>query len=245
MPLNILVFGGTGEARQLAARLHNTGHKVISSLAGRTEAPASLSGETRVGHFGGPDRIAHFINDRNVDLLVDATHPYAGRISASISKAAAIANTPLLQLVRPAWERPDGAEWISVRTITDLLPMVTGDTRLLVTLGAGALEWLNPLPACHMLLRMIEPPHPTPAGIEILISRPPFTLAAECGLMKDNTITHLLTKNAGGDQTRAKIDAAATLGIPAFVVARPPLPDCPLRADNVGAALELIHRTFV
>ena len=59
---------------------------------------------------------------------------------------------------------------------------------------------------------------------EALVQRPPFTLKAEITLMKNHAITHLVTKNAGGVQTRAKIDAANELDISVIMVERPVLP---------------------
>ena len=59
---------------------------------------------------------------------------------------------------------------------------------------------------------------------EAVIERPPFTLTSEIELMKRHRITHLVTKNSGGGQTCAKLEAAADLGIPVIVVGRPVLP---------------------
>lgn len=78
----VLVLGGTGEARALAAALDCAGvTRVISTLAGRIVDPRLPAGEVRVGGFGGPDGLAAYIAGQRVDAVVDATHPFAERMS--------------------------------------------------------------------------------------------------------------------------------------------------------------------
>jgi precorrin-6A/cobalt-precorrin-6A reductase len=53
MSVELLILGGTGEARALAAALHAAGeHGFVSSLAGRVSAPALPAGAVRIGGFG-------------------------------------------------------------------------------------------------------------------------------------------------------------------------------------------------
>ena len=72
----ILILGGTAEAAKLATQLVAQGHRVISSLAGRTREPAKLEGEIRIGGFGGARGLTGYIARENVSLLIDATHPF-------------------------------------------------------------------------------------------------------------------------------------------------------------------------
>src|SRR5262249_6963694 len=77
----ILVLGGTTEAAQLAKamqrrpRLH-----VITSLAGRTREPAAVPGGARSGGFGGIEGLIRYIREEHIDVIIDATHPYAEQI---------------------------------------------------------------------------------------------------------------------------------------------------------------------
>ena len=57
----VLLLGGTGEARELAAALTRDGVPVISSLAGRVASPRLPEGEVRVGGFGGPEALARWL----------------------------------------------------------------------------------------------------------------------------------------------------------------------------------------
>ena len=91
----ILLLGGTGEARALAARLVDAGAPVVSSLAGRVSRPRLPAGEVRIGGFGGIEGLAAWVIDHRVDRVVDATHPFAATISAHAVDACARTGTPL------------------------------------------------------------------------------------------------------------------------------------------------------
>ena len=118
MTHRILILGGTTEARQLAGRLaHKGGLAVMLSLAGRTAAPMAQPVPTRVGGFGGAAGLAHHLCREEIDLLVDATHPFAVRISANAIAAAENAGVPLVVLRRPPWRRRDGDRWTAVADV--------------------------------------------------------------------------------------------------------------------------------
>lgn len=87
--MRILLLGGTGEARELARRLVAEGVQVISSLAGRTTAAQQPDGEVRVGGFGGAEGLATWLRTNPVDAVVDATHPFAHRITTNAARATA------------------------------------------------------------------------------------------------------------------------------------------------------------
>ena len=101
--MRILILGGTGEARELAAELVAAGVDVLSSLAGRVRQPRLPDGPVRVGGFGGPDGLAEFLGAERITAVIDATHPFAGAITANAAQAVAQAGLPLLILRRPAW----------------------------------------------------------------------------------------------------------------------------------------------
>src|SRR3954471_24072270 len=92
----VLILGGTGEARALAAALDEMpGIRAISTLAGRIANPRLPVGEVRVGGFGGPDGLAAYLRAEGVAAVVDATHPFAERMSWSASEACAQTGTAL------------------------------------------------------------------------------------------------------------------------------------------------------
>src|SRR5215469_10390460 len=102
--MRILILGGTGEARELAAALVAAGTDVLSSLAGRVRDPRLPEGPVRIGGFGGADGLAAFLEAEGIAAVVDATHPFAMGITRNAAAAAAAAGVPLLVLRRPGWE---------------------------------------------------------------------------------------------------------------------------------------------
>ncbi|MCW2510459.1 MAG: cobK, partial [Modestobacter sp.] len=73
----MLVLGGTGEARRLAAALVAEGIDVLSSLAGRVAEPVLPQGQVRVGGFGGAEGLAAWLAEHRPRAVIDATHPFA------------------------------------------------------------------------------------------------------------------------------------------------------------------------
>ena len=98
--MRLLLLGGTGEARALAARLHPR-VDLISSLAGRVPDPALPVGPVRVGGFGGAAGLRNWLGDNGIGAVVDATHPFAATITANAAAACAELGLPHLVLYRP------------------------------------------------------------------------------------------------------------------------------------------------
>lgn len=240
MTARILVLAGTGEARELAERLRTLpGIAVTASLAGVTREPQPIAAETRTGGFGGTDGLARYLREHRIAALVDATHPFAERMAANAAAASAAAGVPRLKLLRPAW--PGEAGWQVVRTIDDAAAALPAASRVLLTTGRKEIAPFASRSDVRFLLRVIEPVSDLPAHIRLVVARPPFTLAAEAGLIKAESVTHLVSKNAGGPG-RAKLDAARSAGIRVVMVDRPGPPPGPLVA-TVDAAVAWVTET--
>src|SRR3982750_2845576 len=140
--MKILILGGTGEARELAARLVALGHDVMTSLAGRTSAPALPAGDLRVGKFGGIPGLVGYLQAVGFDRLVDATHPYAGLISINAVAASQQTGIPLVRFMRPGWTEPAGANWTWVPSLAAAADALPVGATVLVTTGHEGLEAL-------------------------------------------------------------------------------------------------------
>jgi precorrin-6A/cobalt-precorrin-6A reductase len=224
----VLILGGTGEAAKLAAQAALLpGVKVITSLAGRTRRPVTPSGRVRIGGFGGDTGLVDYIRAQRIDLLIDATHPFAAHISFHAATAARACGLPHLLLLRPAWEPMAGDRWIEVENIAaavSILPSVA--RRVFLTIGRQDLAAFAPLTDLWFLMRMIDPPTPdtpVPPGT-LLLERGPFTLEDERDLLKTYAIGAIVSKNSGGEATYAKMRAARELALPVVMVQRPPIP---------------------
>lgn len=220
--MKILILGGTAEARQLANRLVAMGHDVITSLAGRTQDPILPEGGLRMGPFGGIAGLCAYLRAAGIERLVDATHPYAGLISINAVAAAQATGIALVRYMRRPWEQRPGQTWLlaeSARQAADMLP--TGATVLLTT-GHADLETYLERDDCRMLVRVIEAPaKPLPDHAELIQTRPPYRLDDEMALLRRHGVTHLISKNSGGGQTEAKLEAAQRSNVQVIMLARP------------------------
>ncbi|ANW19523.1 cobalt-precorrin-6A reductase [Streptomyces clavuligerus] len=225
--MHIVILGGTTEARRLAELLHDTPDlRLTSSLAGRVAAPRLPPGEVRVGGFGGAEGLAAWLRAHAVDLLIDATHPFARTMSLHAARAAAATRVPLLALRRPGWVREPGDDWHPVDSLAEasaLLPSL--GRRVFLTTGRTGLAAFAPGDGLWFLVRSVDPPEgPVPERCEVLLDRGPYGLDGERELLARHRIDVVVTKDSGGAATAPKLRAAREAGLPVVVVRRPPLP---------------------
>ncbi|MBK1865037.1 cobalt-precorrin-6A reductase [Taklimakanibacter albus] len=236
----VLILGGTAEARDLAGLLCDAGYAPVTSLAGITSAPAAIRGETRQGGFGGPDGLARYLEEGDFQALVDATHPFAGVISHHATEAARRCRLPLIRLERPSWALEPGERWTEVPDNDAALQALPKGARVLLTIGRKEVRPFLARADISGVARMIEPMgYPPAAGWQVLLARPPFGLDAELQLLGDHGVTHLVTKNSGGEETRAKLTAARIKGVEVVMIRRPPKPAAYTVADP-GSLLILL-----
>ena len=226
--IRLLILGGTGEAAALAAAVQRRfGRRIetISSLAGRTRQPRELPGRVRTGGFGGADGLARYLHETGIDLVVDATHPYAAQISANARMACNVAGVPRLMLVRPPWTMQAGDSWIVVSNAAEAarrLPEL--GARAFLTLGSADVSAFAGLEGVVLLLRVAEEPgRPPLPGAEWIVGRGPFAETDELRLLTAWRIDAVVSRNSGGTATIGKIAAARQLAIPVIMLERPPL----------------------
>lgn len=240
MTAHVLLLAGTEEGRSLAAQLHtDPGIRVTASLAGATRAPLPLAVPTRTGGFGGAEGLARYIRESEVAALVDATHPFAAQMAANAAQACAATGIPRLKLLRPAWKPERG--WTTVAELSAAALALSPGAHALLTTGRKEIAPFAARIDASFLLRVIEPVSGLPPHMRQIVARPPFPLEAEIALMKAESVTHLITKNAGGGG-RAKLDAARKLEIPVIMIDRPTPPPGPVVA-NIADAVAWVAET--
>lgn len=219
----ILILGGTAEGRELAARLVASGHSVTSSLAGRTSDPLIPPGDVRVGGFGGSDGLLRYLKDNGIDRVIDATHPFAGRISENARIACRHAGVPLEVIDRPVWAPEQGDRWEMVKTLADAADALPLQARVFLALGRQYLKAFETLRERHFVIRMVDPPAVPLAfrSFELVLGKPDPDPAVEAALFARHAITHLVCRNSGGTSGYAKIVAARRLGLPVLMIDRP------------------------
>jgi precorrin-6A/cobalt-precorrin-6A reductase len=209
--VHALILGGTTEARELADALHAAGVQVTTALAGRVPEQRERAGELRIGGFGGADGLRDWVAEHHVDVVVDATHPFAERISAAVARS----GTRVVRLERPGWTAGPDDDWIRVPDVRAAAAHCAGRRVFLTTghtdLAAFTDGWF--------LVRCITQPPTLPPRHKLLLRRGPFTLAGELALFQDHAIDLLVTKDSGGPAP--KLEAARRLGKPVVIVDRP------------------------
>ena len=233
----ILLLGGVTEALAMARRL---GPQHIYSLAGVGRVPADLPCEVRVGGYGGAEGLAQYIRQQRIDLLLDATHPYAAQISHNAVSAAALAGIPCWALRRQAWQPQAGDDWREVADWAELVEALKPFQRPLFTLGREPLEHLHEIPEGQFWTLRALDTYPGNARCEVIGARGPFVIEDERTLFAQRRIDVLISKNSGSSATEPKLEVARERGTPVLILKRPQLPEVDrafLTGDEVLQAL--------
>lgn len=237
--MKILILGGTQEAVASANMLHEMGHKVTTTLSSTSNASARPAGKFITGEFGGPNGLTTYLETNAIDYLIDASHPFAAKISSSAFISAQKAKVPLIRITRPTFDEPRGANWWYVDTKNQAAEKLPTGANVLLTVGHLALEpFLDRADIRFVMRSSKNTDFNLPDHFTAIRGRPPFIRQDEISLMKHHGITHLVSKNSGGAQTKAKLEAAFMLRIQVVMIARPPLP--PTREVQNTEELEAI-----
>lgn len=229
----VLVFGGTTEGRLCAEWL--SGRKscrvVVSSL---TEYGGSLvEGLPNVESLTGrmlPDDMQRLLRDQAFACVIDATHPYAAGVSASIAEATELCGVPLYRVLREG--EPEGA-WTGVASAQEAARHVASrEGRVLLTTGSNDLSlytrevvgfeerlYARILPVAKSLAMANELGIPTS---HIIAMQGPFSKQLNVALIQEFAIDIMVTKASGAaGGFWEKVEAAQECGIELVVIHRP------------------------
>jgi precorrin-6A/cobalt-precorrin-6A reductase len=216
---------------------------VTVSLAGRTAEPLPQAAPVRSGGFGGAEGLARYLAEEKVDVLIDATHPYAATISANAVRAAASTSVKLIALRRPPWRKVAGDDWIEVESVEHAVQALgQAPKRVFLALGRNELQPFTAAPQHFYLIRSVDPVDPPLAvpHAAYITARGPFSASEDRDLLARHDIEAVVAKNSGGKATYGKIEAARTLRLPVIMLKRPVLPGAASVAtvDEVLALLD-------
>jgi precorrin-6A/cobalt-precorrin-6A reductase len=234
----VLILGGTSEASELAAHLAvRTDLAVISSLAGRVSQPRMPAGLVRVGGFGGVTGLISYLADENIEAVIDATHPFASKISGNAELACKTLGVPLIALERPPWGPKAHDCWCAVPDVQAAASMVNHKrNRVFLSIGRQELGAFSNCEDAWFLVRAIDEPNAKlPANSKLILKRGPFYLNDELQMLRSESISLIVSKNSGGTATYSKIQAARALQIPIVMIDRPKKHNIPTvaRPDDV------------
>ena len=240
MSTHLLILGGTTQASALARAVAEAGILATFSYAGRVDSPKTQPIPQRIGGFGGVEGLVAYLREHSITHVVDATHPFAARMSWNAFHACAEAEVGLMALTRPAWTAEAGDQWTHVPDIEGAVAALEGmPKRIMLALGRMHVEDFTAQPQHHYVLRLVDAPSVAPSlpNHRVVVARGPFDVAGDIALFKDHAVDIVVCKNAGGIGAEAKIHAARALGLPVVMIDRPALP---ARAEvaTVEAVLE-------
>jgi precorrin-6A/cobalt-precorrin-6A reductase len=241
--MRVLLLGGSTEASALARLLAGDPRfEATLSLAGRTIAPRAQPIPMRSGGFGGVEGLVRYLREERIDVLIDATHPFASGMSANAIEAASAAGVPLLAAERPAWQKQPGDRWAQVPDMASAVAAL-GQAPRIVFSGTGslALAELEAAPQHTYIIRLIGAPS-APSGlpsVTLIQARGPFIAGDDIRLFRQHRIEVVLAKNSGGGAAVSKIEAARALALPVIMIARPFIPPRPTVATVEEALIWL------
>ncbi len=232
--MNILLFAGTSDGRALAERLASLSLRMTACVATEygQEALSDLGGKFTI-HTArmDEDEITAFIRQKNHDMVVDATHPYATEISKNAAAAASRAGVPYFRLVRPV-AASDGLDCIHVSTTVEAAERCNKlEGNILITTGAKELSaftitervFVRVLPLVESIRTCID------LGVRsdhIIAMQGPFSHELNVALMRQFAIRILVTKDGGtAGGTKEKISAAKEVDATVIMIDRPSEPD--------------------
>ena len=244
--MNILLLGGTSDARVFANRAHaeglfgpQTSGKLIYSVAGLVRQPnvpceVISGGFTQFGGFGS------YLDQFNIDAVLDMTHPYAAKMSATAVQVCREMDLPYWRFLRSPWCAQAGDQWTHVSCWSEVVEHCASFRRILLTVGQlsqNELDQLVSAVSSHVattsesqnsypiILRTAATPRvELPEQVKWVKAIGPFQLDDERALLQQHKIDVLVSKNSGGEAIRAKLDAARGLNIPVVMVDRPATP---------------------
>ena len=214
---------------------------MITSWAGRSSRSPVVAGESRVGGFGGVTGLIDYLAVESIDMVVDASHPFAEQISRHVYEACATANVPNVRLVRSKWELPSDVKCIEVGTIEAAAESISHFAkRVFLTAGRQSRGAFNNMDNIWFLVRLLERPKERLMlnNYTLITGYPPFSIEAEKAIMKKFQIDTLVSKSSGGE-VPAKINAALELDLTIVLVSAPPSPPGK-HANNPKECLEWI-----
>jgi len=116
----------------------------------------------RIGGFGGTEGLAIYLRQEDIRLVIDATHPFASRITTNAITACDRISIPFLQLERPSWQQQTSDNWIEAATLEEAAETIPKGARVFLAIGRQYLAAFSHRYDISFLARMIELPKTMP-----------------------------------------------------------------------------------
>lgn len=239
-----LVAAGTTESEEAVALLLEAGSSVIVSSA--TDMGARMFDRLSAEYPDSLERLTgrrdctawkKLIRDRQIESVLDATHPFAVEVSRELKQACLDTDVLYLRYLRPATDHSaykDGIYWAkdAVEAADTASRLAGEDGRILLTTGVVTLPiYRERIPGfqdrCYA--RVLDTPSSRAACEKIFSDAghwraqdPPFDADANERLIRQIRAEVLVSKDSGeSGGVEAKLAAAKRAGIPVVLIRRP------------------------
>jgi precorrin-6A/cobalt-precorrin-6A reductase len=229
----ILLLGGTSETHSLALGLAAAGYRVLVSSA--TDIPYETGDHPNLQkRYGRLDEqgMVSLIDESEIRIIIDATHPYASRIRATARSAASRTGIPYVTYLRPSTAYPENVIHSAVDHDEAARIACTFQKPIFLTIGVRNLEpYARAVQERGVPLIARVLPHPESfaacryAGIpaeRVVAARGPFTVEDNQAILRRFSIGVLVTKDSGKvGGVPQKVEAALLEGCRVIMVRRP------------------------
>lgn len=242
--MRLLLLAGTSDSAQIAGAIAKESRVITTaSIARAARSPVSLGLPTRIGGWGSDEAFVDWLRRERVNAILDATHPFAARISGRAMRGAADLGIDYLRFQRPPWLPGPGDRWTFLNDCAEVGRKIPHGVRLMIDTDGRGNEAVGPLDGRVVYCRLREP---MPRQQErpdwhFVYGRGPFALEAEMRLYEALELDWIVLPNVGGVEESAKLDAARRLGLEIAMVRRPPHGEAP-RAETVSEVMGWIRR---
>ena len=248
----LLILGGTAEAKTLAKQLYaplaEQQIDIIYSVAGLVRQP-ELPCSVLSGGFSQYGGLEECIKQHAVAAILDVTHPFAQKMSATAARAAKHCGIAYWAYQRPQWQAQSGDDWHMFKHWPDVLAALAEKKSVMLSAGqmqAEQVQYLTRYREQKQLLRTaVELPFSLPEQMTYIKAIGPFALADELALMQAQGVDVLVSKMSGGAATEAKLLAARALGIPVYFLQRPEAVSADKVFTTIESCIEFVAHQFV
>ena len=259
----ILVMSGTEEGREIVERLNDKGEEVVTTVA--TAYGHEIYKKIGLGNLCVQGRLdmnelSELIQNRNIDILIDATHPYATQASLNAIKASEDSGIKYIRFQRSASITEGGDigktaidELAFVHLVADMDEAVSWCSRsdrkrILLTTGFSAAEkfiklkdekeiFVRILPMSEHIEKCVS------MGIKpsnILALQGPFSMELNTAIYNQYKIDVVITKDSGKTGgVPEKIQSASEAGIDIVIIKREEI-DYPVKCSSIDEVFDLL-----
>lgn len=230
--MNLLLFGGTKEGRELAEEL--AGYDLSLYYSAATEYGGKLPEHPGLHIHTGrmeEEEMERYMKAHAIDHVVDATHPYAVYVTENIRKACKKQNIPYMRVQRSVYFEPEDGMVVvpDISGAVEYLSHTKG--RIFLTIGSNHLKEFQRLPdyqeRCYARVLSTKEVMDLCSSIgfsgkNLCCMQGPFSTELNLAQFRMTDARYLVTKASGknGGFTE-KIQAAKEAGMTVVVIGKP------------------------